>query len=144
MSEYEDALKEKLIKKLLESVFLLILSQFEADGIGGKTEKQNDIDIAIQYIDLHFAENPSIATVAEAIGKSPNYFSKYFKKSTGLYYSDYLNVRKTECAEMLLRFSNMSVTDICFNCGFNSLSNFLRVFKELKGMRPGDYRKKYR
>lgn len=144
VGEYENPLRDRLEKKLLESSILILLSQFEEDGQLKSPEKPDDIEVAMQYIDLHFVESPSINAVAEAIGKSPNYFSKFFKRSTGLHYSDYLNVRKVECAEMLLRFSNMSITDVCFNCGFNSLSNFLRVFKELKGMRPGDYRKKYR
>jgi AraC-like DNA-binding protein len=141
---YKDAIRQRLEKKLLESALLIILSQFEEHGEVKSYEKTNDIDVVLQYIDLHFEENPSLEEVAEVIGKSPAYFSRFFKRSTGLYYSDYLNVRKVECAEMLLRFSNMSITDICFSSGFNSLSNFLRVFKDSKGIPPGDYRKKHR
>ena len=141
---YNGTIRQKIEKNLLESVLLIILSQFEEYGEVKSYKKANDIDVVLQYIDLHFEENPSLAEVAEVIGKSPAYFSRFFKRSTGLYYSDYLNVRKVECAEMLLRFSNMSITDIGFSSGFNSLSNFLRVFKDSKGIPPGDYRKKHR
>jgi len=142
--QYSGPVRDKLEKQLLKSVLLIIMSQLEEDGQPRAYEKSDDIDLAIRYIDLHFAESPTLAAVAKATGKSVNYFSKFFKRSTGLNYSDYLNTRKVECAEMLLRFSDMSVTSICFNCGFNSLSNFFRVFKDLKGMRPSDYRNKYR
>lgn len=144
VEQYGGTIHNNLEKRLLETILLIILSQFEEYGEIKSREKADDIDTVLHYIDNHFENSPSLIEVAEVIGKSPSYFSKLFKQSTGLHYNEYLNVRKIECAEMLLRFTNMNITDIGFNSGFNSLSNFLRVFKEAKGIPPGDYRKKYR
>ena len=144
IKNYNQTSKEELSKSVLDTILLILLSVYDSNEYKIKEGKMTDIEIALHYIDLHFAENPPASAVAQAIGKSPNYFSKYFKKCTGLYYINYLNARKVESAEMLLRTSDMSITDICYNCGFNSFSNFLRVFKNIKGVRPGEYRKNHR
>lgn len=142
VKDYDKPLKSKLIKNLIESALLIIIKEYNSQGHKIKDKKQSDIEQMLQYIDLHFRDNPSVGTVAEAVGKSPDYFSKYFKKHVGCGYSEYLNKRKTECAEVLLRISDMSITEICFNSGFDSMSNFLRVFKLLTGSTPSDYRAK--
>ena len=142
VKDYDNEFKDTLIKRIMESLLLIILKEYSAKGHNIKSSKQSDIEKAIQYIDLHFRDNPSVSDVAELVGKSPDYFSKYFKKHTGFGYSEYLNKRKTECAEVLLKISDMSVTEICFNSGFESISNFLRVFKAFTGINPTTYRSK--
>ncbi len=142
VKDYDKPFKETLIKRLMESLLLIILKEYSSDGHIIKSSKQSDTDKALQYIDLHFRDNPSVSDVAALVGKSPDYFSKYFKKHTGYGFSEYLNKRKTECAEVLLKISDMSVTEICFNSGFESMSNFLRVFKSLTGMNPTEYKEK--
>lgn len=142
VKDYDNEFKDTLIKRIMESILLIILKAYSAEGHNIKSSKQSDIEKAIQYIDLHFRDNPSVSVVAEVVGKSPDYFSKYFKRNTGYSFSEYLNKRKTECAEALLKISDMSVTEICFNSGFESMSNFLRVFKSLTGTNPTTYRSK--
>ena len=137
--KYEDYSREALLKKLIECIFITIMSE---EGGMEKREKKEPLLIARRYIDLHFRENPTLEEVAKVIGKSPVYFSKYFYLNAGMYYTDYLNRQKINCAKFLLSESNMTATEICYEAGFSSFSNFLRVFKKEEGITPSEYRKK--
>ena len=134
--EYE---KEYLIKKLIECLFDTVLGKGNEKEDG---KEKTPIRLAKRYIDLHFRENPTLEEAAKVIGKSPVYFSKYFHENEGAYYTEYLNLQKINCAKFLLAESNMTATEICYESGFSSFSNFLRVFKEKEGITPSEYRKK--
>ena len=67
---------------------------------------------------------------------SEAYFSRYFKQSTGISFSQYLNYVKTEKAIELLRRREYTVTEISMICGFGTIRNFNRIFKELTGYTP--------
>lgn len=72
-------------------------------------------------------------------GYSSSYFSKTFKKLTGMTFSDYLNCLKIEYAVILLQSNaDLTVTDICYKCGFSTIRNFNRVFKQITGFAPRD------
>lgn len=135
--QYDDYSKDSLIKMLIECLFVTV-----SGDIKGKEEleEKTPLRIAKRYIELHFRENPSLEDVAKVIGKSPVYFSKYFYSNEGVYYTDYLNRQKVNCAKFLLAESNMTATEICYEAGFSSFSNFLRVFKEYEGNTPTKYR----
>lgn len=137
--KYEDYSREALIKKLIECIFITIMSE---EGGMEERKKKEPILIARRYIELHYRENPSLEEVARVIGKSPVYFSKYFYLNEGVYYTDYLNRQKINCAKFLLSESTLSATDICYEAGFSSFSNFLRVFKKEVGLTPTEFRKK--
>ncbi len=77
-------------------------------------------------------------------GYSPSHFSKMFKKFTGMNFSEYLNFVKTEYAVTLLK-SNKSLTktEICEQCGFSTIRNFNRVFKNITGFAPNSLPKDF-
>lgn len=137
----EPFLTDIIVKHLIEAALLIVAKEYDSKKQAVAVEKPADILQVIQYIDLHFMDNPNIATVSALIDKSPDYFSKYFKNHTGFGYIEYLNLRKTDCARTLLEISDMPITEICFNSGFTSLSNFSRVFKSLTGKKPTEYRR---
>ena len=72
---------------------------------------------------------------------SESAFSHFFKKHTNLSYISYLNGLRISRACRELESSAMSVSEICWNCGFNNKSNFNRKFLQAKGMTPTAYRK---
>ena len=70
-------------------------------------------------------------------GYSPSHFSKMFKALSGMNFSDYLNIIKVENAIAIMRNDrNMTITSISLKCGFSTVRNFNKVFKELTGYSP--------
>lgn len=96
---------------------------------------------ALIYMHTHFRDNPTLAAVAKVAGMSRPYFCNKFKQSVGENYCNYLSKLKISYAKKLLASTDISITEICFMCGFNSPSNFLRVFHSAAGMSPSEYRK---
>lgn len=95
------------------------------------TDKQLIDKIHSEFSTITFAE---IVTFS---GYSPSHFSKIFKKLTGMTFSDYLNHVKTEHAVALLQNSTeLNITDICSLCGFSTIRNFNRIFKQITGFAP--------
>lgn len=88
-------------------------------------------DINENYADYTFSD------AARFMGFSEAYFSKYFKKIAGMTFSQYLNRVKTEKAIALLQQKNaFSITQIAIQCGFNTIRNFNRIFKDVTGYTP--------
>ena len=92
------------------------------------------------HIDKHYAEDLRLDDVAAIAGMSPSAFSRFFKQHTDRTFVDYLiDIRLGHAARMLVD-STTSVSEICYACGFNNLSNFNRTFKARRGYTPRDFR----
>ena len=98
---------------------------------------------AIIYIETHFREDISLASVAAEIGYHPAYFSELFKRTTGETFMHYLTKLRIACARSMLS-AGFSVSDACFVSGFGSLSGFSAIFKKICGISPGAYRSRCR
>ncbi|MBP5494089.1 MAG: helix-turn-helix transcriptional regulator [Lachnospiraceae bacterium] len=86
------------------------------------------------------ADDLSQGAMAEMAGISKDYFSRIFKNLTGMNYSKWLNTVRIEKAIELLSQKNMTLTEVAMMSGFQSIPSFNRVFREDKGMAPGEYR----
>lgn len=95
----------------------------------------------IEYSKKHLGETIRLSDVSSLVGMSDSAFSHFFKKHTNLSYVNYLNGLRISQACRELESTAMSVSEICWNCGFNNKSNFNRLFLQAKGMTPTDYRK---
>ena len=95
---------------------------------------------ARQFIAEHQTEELPLGRVAQAANMSSYYFCKMFKKSTGLNFTDYLSRVRVEKAKRLLLNPNARVSEVAFDIGFTSITNFNRTFKQLVGQSPSDYR----
>lgn len=95
---------------------------------------------ARNYIEAHVSEELSLGQVARAANTSPNYFSEKFKAATGMNFVTYVARARYEKAAALLRNADLRVSEIAFAVGFQSLSQFNRVFKNFSGMSPTKYR----
>lgn len=137
----EGALFEAYIKNLLECLFIIILRNCTFKPASLSDEKTLGIRKALLYIHSHFRENPSMSRIAEISGFNKNYFSSLFHKATGQTYKSYLTLLKLEYAKKLVLSGRLSITEICFASGFNSLPNFLRSFKSAYGTAPGNMRR---
>src|SRR6478736_1046442 len=95
---------------------------------------------ARKFIHEHSDERLSLTQVARAVNISPNHLSEKFKQVTGVNFVEYIARRRFEKACVLLRDPNLRVSEIAFAVGFQSLSQFNRVFKKLSGKSPTEYR----
>jgi AraC-like DNA-binding protein len=96
---------------------------------------------AIQYIENNYMNSITLDDLAKRVNFSPFYFSKLFKKVCGMNFKIYLNSIRSDKAESLIKSSNKAIADIAFECGFNSIRAFNRVFKSVKGFTPSSIRK---
>ncbi|QXH58686.1 AraC family transcriptional regulator [Pseudomonas maumuensis] len=98
------------------------------------------INRAVDYIFQHYAQDLSQNDVAEHLGMTPTYFSRFFKQAAGRGFVEFVNrLRVSKSCELLAK-GELPVTEVCFESGFSNLSNFNRRFLQLKGMTPSDYR----
>ena len=86
------------------------------------------------------SDDLSQASMAQMAGISKDYFSRIFKSITGLNYNKWINTIRLEKATELLSSENMPLTEVAMLSGFRSIPSFNRVFREEKGMTPGEYR----
>lgn len=102
-----------------------------------------DIWKARRLIEQHSAEELSLTKVARAVHISPTHFSEKFKQVTGVNFVDYVARTRFEKARKLLEDVDLRISEIAFAVGFQSLSQFNRVFKKLSGKSPTAYRAKH-
>lgn len=97
-----------------------------------------------EYINQHYAEDVTLPDLADLVGMSPSSFSRFFRLRTGKTLSSYLiDIRLGNAARALVDTTS-NVSEICYSCGFNNLSNFNRVFKSRKGVTPHEFRSMYK
>lgn len=96
------------------------------------------------YLNQHYSSEIRLTQLADLIGMSPVSFSRFFKLRTGKNFSDYVIDIRLGHAARLLADSTQTVAEICYNCGFNNLSNFNRIFKRKKKCSPSEFRENYR
>jgi len=96
-----------------------------------------------EYINLHYTEEIRLSQLAELTDMTPVSFSRFFKLRTGKSLSDYIIDIRLGHATRQLVDSTKTVAEICYECGFNNLSNFNRIFKKKKGCSPKEFREIY-
>ena len=95
------------------------------------------------FINENFMDEIRLAQLSEIAGMSPSAFSRFFKLHTGRNLSEYIiDIRLGYAARKLVDTSR-SISEISFECGFNNLSNFNRIFKKKKGCSPSEFRDNY-
>ena len=95
------------------------------------------------YINEHFREEIRLVALSEMVGMTPVSFSRFFRLRTGKTLSEYIIDIRLGAAARLLVDSTRTVAEICYDCGFNNLSNFNRMFKRKKGCAPKEFRENY-
>ncbi len=95
---------------------------------------------AREYIDKHKTEELSLAGVAKAAGASVFHFCKLFHKATGLKFTDYVTRVRLEDARTRLLNPNLRISEIAYDVGFQSLTQFNRTFKRVFGQSPSGFR----
>jgi AraC-like DNA-binding protein len=96
-----------------------------------------------EYITTHYMEEIRLEQMSSLVNMSPTAFSRYFKQRTGKSMADYIVDIRIGVAARKLIDTVEPVSGICFDCGFNTLSNFNRLFRLKKHCSPTEFREKY-
>ena len=105
------------------------------DGLSKQKLKQ-----AIEYVNEHLDENPSLAEIADELEMSQYYFCRLFKQSTGMTPHQYLIQQRVERAKLLLRQPGLTITEVAVKCGFTHQSHFAKYFRKITGFTPKQFR----
>ena len=108
-----------------------------------KTENKN-LDTIYEYIFQNLNKPISLNEIAKVAFMNPSSFSRFFKRIHRKTFTEYVNELRVGFACKLLLEGKYSVTDVCYECGFNNLSNFNRQFKKITTFSPTGYLKKHR
>ena len=108
---------------------------------GMRQSRSRRVAKVMEYTQEHLGETIRLSDVSSLVDMSDSAFSHFFKKHTNLSYITYLNGLRISRACRELESTGMSVSEICWDCGFNNKSNFNRLFLQAKGMTPSAYRK---
>jgi AraC-like DNA-binding protein len=118
-----------------------LASPYFQPALGKKTEGR--IGKVFQYLHRHSGERVALADVAALINLSESAFCKFFKRTTGKTFSDYVSDIRIGHACRLLAESDDTISEIAYRTGFDSLTYFNRVFLRKKGLRPREFRKSH-
>jgi YesN/AraC family two-component response regulator len=99
-----------------------------------------DIIIVLNYIDKNLQQHISCEGMAQYINMNTSYFSRLFKKETGLTFSDYLISKKIEKATFFLKYSQIPIEEVASSVGFINISYFYKAYKKATGKTPGETR----
>ncbi len=113
-----------------------------ADGYAFETKLQDStkIDIIYKHINNNFKAHISLDEIADKVSMTVPAFCRYFKKATGKTFTKLVNEYRVVHATKLLSESQMTITDVCFECGFNNFSHFNKLFNEFTGKSASSYR----
>ncbi|WP_109833170.1 AraC family transcriptional regulator [Reichenbachiella versicolor] len=98
------------------------------------------LDYVLKFISDNYVSDISLNDVAEVACMTANSFCRYFKKSTSKSFTQFLNEVRIKNASRLLVQDEISVSEICYKVGFNSIANFNKKFKQITGQTPTQYR----
>lgn len=112
--------------------------------VSGQNEKEGDrMAKVMDYVLKNYASEIRVNDVAQLLNMADNSFSRYFSQRTRKTFTSFVNEVRLNHACKLLIENRLSVAQICFECGFNNLSNFNKHFRELYRQTPLAYRKQY-
>ena len=107
----------------------------------GEAIVNQNVLACIRYISDNFNNDITLQSAAKHLHLAPAYLSNLFSKSCGCTFKEYITSFRLSHAKSLLKTSNLSITEICFICGFNNLASFFRCFKRELNLTPAEYRK---
>lgn len=128
---------------LLQIIFLLFHNHLELSNLQSQKNSTLNREI-ITFIGERYTTNLTLAEIADTFHMSYKYFSRYFKNTFNTTLSDYIMKLRMERAESLLSTTELPVTEISLQTGFNNISFFIRSFKKAYGYSPLQYRHQQR
>ena len=117
----------------------LVSNMFETDTLIHQS-KSRRISKVCRYIEENISQKITLSDAAKLVNMSDSAFSHFFKRQTNISFITYVNNLRVAKACDLLANTELSASEICYDCGFNNKSNFIRLFSKRKNMPPIEYR----
>ena len=95
-----------------------------------------------EYIDAEYHRQPDVNVVAQKVNLTTPAFCRYFRRQTNMTFTEFVNQYRIERAKNLL-MQNNNVSETCYAVGIDSLSYFNKLFKEIAGENPSDFRRRW-
>jgi len=106
-------------------------------------ENSDKIKVIYEYVQQNYQNKMSLNEISKLVNMSPVSFNRFIKKRTGKTFIEYINDTRIGYAARWLIEKDLSIAEIAFKCGFNSIANFNRVFKKSKNTTPSQYREEF-
>jgi AraC-like DNA-binding protein len=139
---YQLALKARLYDIAVLLIRNVPKDDEDLDDGGRHRENLKKLQNVIDYVESNYSEKITLEKAANIAGFSTYHFTRFFKKNTGITFIQYLNNFRITKAEWFLLNEDDTITQIAYKTGFKSIKTFNKVFKEIKGCSPSQYRKK--
>ncbi|MBR6708583.1 MAG: helix-turn-helix transcriptional regulator [Clostridia bacterium] len=138
IKEYNEPLyaSEVAMKLKIMELLLAILREGEQSASRPSDRTAEMIYRVMRFVQLHFAEDIDEKELAKEIGMSYSYFSRSFKRTTGMTFKSYLNRTRISKAEQILLQNGGTISEIATACGYNSISYFISVYRTITGKTP--------
>ena len=125
--------------QLVGLIFNKEYNNSDAPSTGTQYRRISQLKTVLAFFDANYHRPLTLEEIAECVNMSPKYFCRFFKEMTHRTPMDHLNYYRIERACYQLLTSDLSITEIAYNSGFNDLSYFIKTFKRYKGTTPKKY-----
>ncbi len=130
-------------RNILSETWLLLLKDIQTNYKPDQTqrfEQPDRIRSMLSFIHTHYKDKLTVAQIADAIGISEREAMRSFRKNLHQSPIEYLISYRLNEAKKLLLHSDLSVTEVCFQCGFSDSSYFGKAFRKAYGLTPREFR----
>jgi len=134
------ALLLEVYAQLGENYLATTASQTEVNAINRQLSGEDAFNRALDHVNENYMDDVTLDSLAAYAGFSRYTLSRMFRQHTGMTFTQYLSKRRVSMAEELLASTKMPVTQVALQCGFNSIATFNRVFRDVRGCTPTQYR----
>jgi len=130
----------EIYAQLGESYLATTATQTEVNALNRQLSGEDAFNRALDYVNENYMDDVTLDSLATYAGFSRYTLSRMFRQHTGQTFTQYLTKRPLTMAEELLSGTKMPVTQVALQCGFNSIATFNRVFRDVRGCTPTQYR----
>lgn len=128
------------VLNMLENAKDFTLLNAEGFVLDTELEDHNRINVIFNFVKNEFKRNIALEEIADVVSMTVPAFCRYFKKTTGKTFVQFVNEYRLVHAAKLLHEKQISITDVCFESGFNNFSHFNKQFNKFTGKSPSIYR----
>ena len=141
---YDEDSRARVLSNL--ALLLIRLKELLESGEPSDALTKNDVFIqnVIKYIDENYMKPISLTELSRSLYTDKYYLCHLFRKKTGLTVMEYVQHRRVIEAQKLLKDTDRDIISVYYECGFNNVQHFYRVFKKISKVTPQQYRKLYR